>query len=209
MKSLAERENESEEWAGPNSPAVYKNSALRNLWEYPPNTTEEHLSIIASCTRALDMDITITMLNGASVTLTVNPGDTVGSLKHLIKSHLDVAPECQKLTINNGQVKILTDGSKPLSYYGLEPGSRVSLLVVEPTTIQVFLRNEKGQTSTYDIDPDETVQSFKSKVYARERVPVDQQRLIYQGKEMMQGRLTDYGVEALGTVYMTLRLRGG
>uniref|UniRef100_A0A8C6UZ37 ISG15 ubiquitin like modifier n=1 Tax=Neogobius melanostomus TaxID=47308 RepID=A0A8C6UZ37_9GOBI len=112
------------------------------------------------------------------------------------------------ITMLNG-TKILTDGSKPLSYYGLVSGSRVSLLVVEPTTIQVFLKNEKGQTSTYDIDPDELVQRFKSKVYAREKVPVDQQRLIYQGKEMMQGKLTDYGVEALGTIYLTLRLRGG
>uniref|UniRef100_A0A8C6TV21 ISG15 ubiquitin like modifier n=1 Tax=Neogobius melanostomus TaxID=47308 RepID=A0A8C6TV21_9GOBI len=75
--------------------------------------------------------------------------------------------------------------------------------------LSVFLKNEKGQTSTYEIDPEETVQGFKSKVYAREKVPVDQQRLIYQGKEMTQGKLTDYGVEKLGTIYMTLRLRGG
>lgn len=155
------------------------------------------------------MDITITMLNGASVTLTVNPEDTVRSLKLLIKKHLDVAPECQKLTIHSGQVTILKDNSKTLKFYGLESGSKVSLLVVEPTIIQVFLKNEKGLTNTYDIDPDETVQSFKSKVYARERVPVDQQRLIYEGKEMMDGKLTDYGVEAHGTIYLMLRLRGG
>lgn len=159
--------------------------------------------------KLVNMDITVKMLTGQSVTLTVNPGDTVGTLKQLIKSYLDVAPECQKLTIHNGQVKILQDPSKPLSYYGLSSGSSVSLLVVEPTTIQVFLKNEKGVTSTYDIDPNETVQSFKSKVFARERVPVDQQRLIYQGREMMQGKLTDYGVEALGTIFLTLRLRGG
>lgn len=156
------------------------------------------------------IDIIVTMLNGASVTLTVNPEDTVRSLKLLIKAHLDVAPECQKLTIHHqGQVQILKDNSKTLKFYGLESGSKVSLLVVEPTIIQVFLKNEKGMTNTYDIDPDETVQSFKSKVYARERVPVDQQRLIYEGKEMMDGKLADYGVEALKTIYLMLRLRGG
>lgn len=153
------------------------------------------------------MEIKITMLNGESVCLTVNPTDTVGSLKLLIQSYLNVAPEHQKLTIINGQVKILTDSSKPLCYYGVESGTNVSLLVVQP--IQVFLRNEKGQTSTYDITPDETVENFKRKVFARERVPVDQQRLIYEGREMMQGKLTDYGVEALGTIFLTLRLRGG
>lgn len=155
------------------------------------------------------MDITVTMLNGASVTLTVNPEDTVRSLKLLIEKCLDVAPQCQKLTINHGQVQILKDNSKTLKFYGLESGSRVSVLVVEPTIIQVFLKNEKGMTNTYDVDPDETVHSFKSKVYARERVPVDQQRLIYEGKEMMDGKLADYGVEALKTIYLMLRLRGG
>ncbi|XP_072288657.1 polyubiquitin-like [Eucyclogobius newberryi] len=155
------------------------------------------------------MEITIKMLNGDSVTLTVNPEDTVASLKLLIQKHRNVPPQCQKLTISNGQVKILDDNSKKLSYYGLESGSNVFLLVVEPTTIQVFLKNEKGLTSTYDIDPGETVQNFKSKVYSRERVPVDQQRLIHQSREMMNGKLSDYGVTALSTIYLTLRLRGG
>lgn len=156
------------------------------------------------------MDVTIVMLNGMSVTLTVNPGDTVGSLKSLIQRKLDVPTQCQKLTFNNGQVKILTDNSKPLSYYGLESGSNVSLLVVQqPTSFQVFLRNEKGQTSTYEIDQNETVPGFKKKVFSREKVPVDQQRLIYQGTEMMDGKLTNYGVEAHGTIYLTFRLRGG
>ncbi|CAL9708347.1 unnamed protein product [Knipowitschia caucasica] len=155
------------------------------------------------------MDITIKMLNGPSVSLTVNPGDTVASLKCLIHGCLKVAPNCQKLSIQNGQMKILSDNSKPLSYYGLVSGSEIFLLVVESTIIQVFLKNEKGQTSTYDINPDETVSNFKSKVYSREKVPEDQQRLIYEGKEMTQGRLADYGVSALGTIYLTLRLRGG
>ncbi|KAK7934109.1 hypothetical protein WMY93_005005 [Mugilogobius chulae] len=186
--------------------SCYKNPLHAHIFE---NSTEEILLSTTSFIQVALMEITITMLNGSCVTLTVNPGDTVASLKGLIQRQMNVPPQCQKLTICNGQVKILTDNSKPLSYYGLVSGSKVSLLVVEPVNIQVFLKNEKGQTSTYDIDPDETVQGFKSKVYSRERIPVDQQRLIYQGKEMMNGKLTDYGVEALGTIYLTLRLRGG
>lgn len=173
------------------------------------NTNRYHRRALSAAHKLVNMKIKITMLNGKSALLTVNPDDTVASLKLLIKSYLDVSPECQKLTIKNGQRKVLTDNSKSLSSYGLESGSEVLLLVIEPTTIQVFLRNEKGQTSTYDIEPDETVDGFKRKVHARERVPVDQQRLIYQGREMNRGKLTDYGVEALGTIYLTLRLRGG
>ncbi|XP_044052860.1 polyubiquitin-like [Siniperca chuatsi] len=155
------------------------------------------------------MDITIVMLDGTSHTLTVHPQDTVGSLKTRIQEKLGVPAQRQKLVFVNGQRTPLSDDLKPVSGYGLRPGSQVSLLVTQPATIQVLLRNEKGQVSTYDIKPDETVSDFKSKVQCREGVPVTQQRLIYQGREMMNGKLADYNVEALSTIDLTFRLRGG
>uniref|UniRef100_A0AAX7SRR1 Ubiquitin-like domain-containing protein n=1 Tax=Astatotilapia calliptera TaxID=8154 RepID=A0AAX7SRR1_ASTCA len=142
------------------------------------------------------MDITITMVGG-SHTVRVNPQDTVGSLKIKIQSMLGVDPQRQRLVFINGQKTPLNDDSKPISYYGLQHGS------------QVFLRNEKGQTSTYDIRLDETVSNFKNRVEKREGVPASQQRLIHQGREMQGGKLEDYNVRNHSTIELTLRLRGG
>ncbi|XP_032371213.1 ubiquitin-like protein ISG15 [Etheostoma spectabile] len=155
------------------------------------------------------MDITISMLNGTSHTLRVHPEDTVGSLKILIQDKLGVLAATQKLVFVNGMHTDLSDDSRPLSSYGLRHGARVSLLVTQPVTIQVFLRNEKGTLSTYDIKPDETVSHFKTKVQSREGVPVSQQRLIHQGREMTEGRLSDYSVGERSTIEMMFRLRGG
>ncbi|KAM6930797.1 polyubiquitin-like [Xenentodon cancila] len=158
------------------------------------------------------MDITITMLNGKSETLTVTPTDTVGSLKIRIQNLLGVSVSMQKLVYDNCQRIYLTDDSRSLSSYGLQPGSRVSLLVTEPispATIQVFLRNDKGNLGTYDITVDETVSNFKTKVEHREGVAVSQQRLVHQGREMMSGKLADYGVKEHSTIDLCLRLRGG
>ncbi|XP_069379170.1 uncharacterized protein [Paralichthys olivaceus] len=158
------------------------------------------------------MDIIITMLNGRSVTLTVKPQDTVGWLKQLIQQKLAVPAERQRLLYDNGQRTDLSDDLRPVGSYGLHAGSRLSLLVIEPSPpapIQVFLRNEKGQLTTYDITPDETVSDFKRRVQCREGVPESQQRLVYQGREMTSGRLSDYHVEALSTIDLSLRLRGG
>ncbi|XP_039476967.1 polyubiquitin-like [Oreochromis aureus] len=157
------------------------------------------------------MDITITML-GESHTLTVNPQDTVGSLKIKIQEKLGVDPQRQRLVFINGQKTPLNDDSKPISYYGLQHGSQVSLLVTEPlppAPIQVFLKNEKGQLNTYDIQPGETVSNFKNRVEKREGVPASQQRLIHESREMQDGKLEDYNVRNHSTIYMTLRLRGG
>ncbi|XP_061585981.1 polyubiquitin-B-like [Cololabis saira] len=158
------------------------------------------------------MDITITMLNGRSETLRVNPNSTVGSLKKLIEGKLEVSVSTQKLVYENGQRIFLNDDSRTLNSYGIPPDSRIHLLVTEPVppkTIQVFLKNDKGKTSTYDITVDETVEKFKTRVEHREGVAVSQQRLIHESREMSGGKLQDYGVREHSTIFLNLRLRGG
>lgn len=154
------------------------------------------------------MELIIVVLDGASHRFTVRPQDTVGSLKAVIQKNLGVPSHRQKLVFDNGHRTILNDDSKPVSSYGLQSGSQLSLLVTE-APIQVFLKNEKGQTSTYDISPDETVSSFKNRVEHRSQVPASQQRLLHQSREMTEGKLSDYNVGNESTIYMTLRLRGG
>ncbi|XP_043966929.1 polyubiquitin-like [Gambusia affinis] len=155
------------------------------------------------------MDIVIRMLDGTSRTMKVNPHDTVGSLKNRIQQGLGVPAARQRLVFTNGSSTPLNDDSKPLSFYNIEPGSHVSLLVTQPSTFQVFLKNEKGTNSTYDVTPDETVEGFRRRVEKREGVPANQQRLIHEGREMQTGKLSDYNVKELSTIFLTLRLRGG
>uniref|UniRef100_UPI003AB0E242 ubiquitin-like protein ISG15 n=1 Tax=Centroberyx gerrardi TaxID=166262 RepID=UPI003AB0E242 len=155
------------------------------------------------------MEITITTLNGQNRRETVHPDTTVASLKSLVHQIFDVSPEKQRLTHGNGQKIDLSDDSRSVSSYGLKHGSKVWVLITEPAPVQVFLKNEKGQMRTFDITPAETVEDFKLKVQQRESVPVNQQRLIFQGKQMDSGKLWDYGVQGGSTIYQTLRLRGG
>ncbi|XP_074527299.1 ubiquitin-like protein ISG15 [Halichoeres trimaculatus] len=157
------------------------------------------------------MDIVIAMLGEShTLTLRVNPNDTVASLKRLIQQSLGVPSERQRLVFDNGNRTPLNDDTRSLSSYSLQPGSRVNLLVTKPpATIEVSLRNEKGKLSTYDIAPDETVNDFKIKVQDREGVATSQQRLVFQGREMSGGRLSDYHVKEHSTIDMVMRLRGG
>uniref|UniRef100_A0A3B1JNV4 ISG15 ubiquitin like modifier n=1 Tax=Astyanax mexicanus TaxID=7994 RepID=A0A3B1JNV4_ASTMX len=73
---------------------------------------------------------------------------------------------------------------------------------------QVFVRNEKGQTKTYDVSEEETVDELKTKVYNKERTPTDQMRLVCGGKQLDSGTLKDYNIQSGSTIHMTLRLRG-
>ncbi|KAK1806902.1 hypothetical protein P4O66_005385 [Electrophorus voltai] len=157
------------------------------------------------------MELIIKGLNGEPQAVTVTASTTVGELKQLIAQRFQVPPSRQKLCMSNGHTIHLDNDLKTVSAYGLSSGTSVSLLILSrPVPFQVFIKNEKGQTKTYDVTEDETVDSLQRKIFNKERTPVDQQRLIYSGRQLESDKkLKDYDITSGSTIYMNLRLRGG
>ncbi|XP_017307179.1 uncharacterized protein LOC108255603 [Ictalurus punctatus] len=157
------------------------------------------------------MELNIKLLSGETRSVYVNPNDTVAELKQKLASLFKARPSQLKLSITNGQILQLDHDQKTVRDYGLSSGSTVMLLIcTTPAPFQVFVKNEKGQTKTYDVTDDETVDELMRKIYQKEGTPVDQQRLIYSGRQLDSGRkLQDYNIVSGSTIHMTLRLRGG